>query len=92
MQNIANPISLARRVMEATDHNLLVGAGANKFAASQGFETVPTELLVSAEAIAEFEQIRDYTEGVNKYACCLYSVETRIYVVIRSFVFLRLFP
>jgi len=66
VQNIANPVSLARRVMDATDHNLLVGTGANKFAAAQGFETVPAESLVSAEAIAEFEQIRDYTDGVNK--------------------------
>lgn len=38
LQNIATPISVARKVMEHTPHELLVGAGALKFARSQGFE------------------------------------------------------
>ena len=36
--NIATPTAVARRVMEKTDHVLLVGDGALKFARSQGFE------------------------------------------------------
>ncbi len=38
VRNIRNPISLARRVMEKSNHVLLVGEGANKFAVIQGFE------------------------------------------------------
>jgi L-asparaginase/N4-(beta-N-acetylglucosaminyl)-L-asparaginase len=38
-----HPVSIARRVMEKTPHKLLVGEGAEAFAAAQGFE--PAELL-----------------------------------------------
>lgn len=36
--NIKNPIKLARKVMEETDHVLLAGEGAEKFAKFMGFE------------------------------------------------------
>jgi len=50
VKNVAHPISLARKVMEKTQHVLLVGAGANQFAASVGFPTCATEdLLVGRE-------------------------------------------
>ncbi len=38
VRDIRNPISLARRIMNNTDHVFLVGEGANKFAESQNFE------------------------------------------------------
>lgn len=38
LQNIKNPSLVARRVMERTDHVLLVGAGALKFARAHGFK------------------------------------------------------
>ena len=38
LRNIATPTAVARRVMEKTDHVLLVGNGALKFARAQGFE------------------------------------------------------
>ncbi len=38
VENIKNPILLARKVMEETDHVLLAGEGAMKFARSMGFE------------------------------------------------------
>jgi len=38
LQDIMNPISVARKVMEETRHIMLVGAGAKKFALAQGFE------------------------------------------------------
>ena len=38
VRNVRNPISLARTVMENSNHVLLVGEGANKFAVLQGFE------------------------------------------------------
>lgn len=37
LPNIRNPISVARKVMEETDHVLLVGEGALSFARAQGF-------------------------------------------------------
>jgi beta-aspartyl-peptidase (threonine type) len=40
VQHIANPIHLARLVMEKTPHVLLVGEGAEEFAKSQGIELV----------------------------------------------------
>ncbi len=40
VKRIANPISLARLVMEKTPHVLLVGAGAEQFAESQGVRLV----------------------------------------------------
>jgi beta-aspartyl-peptidase (threonine type) len=38
MRNIRHPISVARKVMEETDHVLIVGRGAEKFARACGFE------------------------------------------------------
>jgi beta-aspartyl-peptidase (threonine type) len=40
LQHIANPIHLARLVMEKTPHVMLVGTGAEEFAKSQGIELV----------------------------------------------------
>jgi L-asparaginase / beta-aspartyl-peptidase len=40
LQHIVNPIHLARLVMEKTPHVMLVGAGAEEFAKSQGIELV----------------------------------------------------
>ena len=37
VRNVKNPISLARKVMEETDHVLLVGKGAEEFARIMGF-------------------------------------------------------
>jgi beta-aspartyl-peptidase (threonine type) len=50
VQRVANPISLARLVMERTEHVLLVGAGAERFARAQGVPICPPEeLLVGRE-------------------------------------------
>lgn len=41
VQHVANPIALARLVMEETPHVLLVGTGAMDFGISQGIDLVP---------------------------------------------------
>jgi beta-aspartyl-peptidase (threonine type) len=41
VQHIKNPIDLARLVMDKTPHVLLIGAGAEEFAKSQGMPLVP---------------------------------------------------
>ena len=38
LQNIAHPVSVARKVMEDTKHVMLLGRGAKKFAISKGFK------------------------------------------------------
>jgi beta-aspartyl-peptidase (threonine type) len=43
VQHIKNPITLARAVMEKSEHVMLMGEGAEKFAKQQGFEFVPNE-------------------------------------------------
>ena len=46
LQHYGNPISIARRVLEYSHHHLLVGAGAEAFAADQGFVAIPNEALI----------------------------------------------
>jgi L-asparaginase / beta-aspartyl-peptidase len=47
LRNTANPIRVARRVLEATAHCLLVGEGATRFAREQEFEYVSDAELVA---------------------------------------------
>ncbi|KAL4237312.1 Isoaspartyl peptidase/L-asparaginase [Mactra antiquata] len=65
VQNIKNPICLAREVMQSTDHCLLVGPGANQFAEEVGIKKVPMETLVSDEAIRELECYKQYGNTVE---------------------------
>jgi len=56
---IANPIRLARRVLEAGDAVLLVGSGALRFAAECGIPEVAVEDLVTLERRQEWMRVRD---------------------------------
>jgi N4-(beta-N-acetylglucosaminyl)-L-asparaginase len=65
LENIAHPISVARRVMEKTPHVLLVGAGAEQFAIEQGF---PREELMTPESRAAWQdwlKTHDYHPKAN---------------------------
>jgi len=55
LRGIKHPISVARRVMEATPHAMLVGEGALAFALSQGF---PKEDLLTEESMAGWQEWR----------------------------------
>jgi beta-aspartyl-peptidase (threonine type) len=57
VQNIRNPITLARRVLES-EHVLLVGAGANRFAREGGIAECSPEDLVVARERANWERMR----------------------------------
>jgi beta-aspartyl-peptidase (threonine type) len=63
VQHFKNPISLARRVLEASEHHFLVGEGAEAFARSQGFSAVDNRSLV-----VEREQTlyQEYLSGRRK--------------------------
>lgn len=58
LENIKNPISVARKVMERTKHVMLVGDGAQKFALAEGFK--PMDLLTdqSREKWLEWKEKR----------------------------------
>lgn len=58
VQNIKNPITLARLVLEKTPHSLLGGSGAIKFALAQGVSTVDPKTLISEHAKAGLEEFK----------------------------------
>lgn len=58
IQHYANPIRLARRVLEASSHHLLVGSGAEAFAATQGFEAIVNTRLVVEREWEAFERFQ----------------------------------
>ncbi|XP_034041413.1 isoaspartyl peptidase/L-asparaginase [Thalassophryne amazonica] len=64
VKNIANPVSLARTVMEKTDHVILTGKGANLFAESIGVATEPTDKLVSELQMKQWKKHKNYAAGV----------------------------
>ena len=53
LQDFQNPIEVARRVMERTDHVFLVGKGAADFARTQGLPTIPDEGWFTHAAVGE---------------------------------------
>lgn len=68
VQAIANPVSLARRVMEDTPHCLLAGEGALKFAKKIGFPVVEDPLvLVTAESHERSVDAANYVGTVEDF-------------------------
>lgn len=65
MQNIAHPISVARKVMEETPHVMLAGKGAEQFAYEMGFEK--TDLLTekSKREWLEWKKTSKYEPIIN---------------------------
>jgi beta-aspartyl-peptidase (threonine type) len=65
VRNLLHPVSLARAVMERTEHCLLVGTGAEEFACSIGMPQVdPRELLTEREwdyYVQHVQSNRSYT-------------------------------
>jgi isoaspartyl peptidase/L-asparaginase-like protein (Ntn-hydrolase superfamily) len=55
VENVRHVAALARRVMEATKHVLLLGEGARDFAVSQGF---PLDNLTTAKSVEQWEKTR----------------------------------
>ncbi|KAM4693120.1 isoaspartyl peptidase/L-asparaginase [Discoglossus pictus] len=64
---IANPIKLARIVMEKTDHMLLTCKGASLFAKAQGIPEVPGESLISERSRERWKN--NLKPGSNPVAC-----------------------
>jgi beta-aspartyl-peptidase (threonine type) len=66
VRGIKYPISLARRIMENSNHVFLVGEGANKFAALQGFEKFDG-LMVKKE-LDRWEKLHEKYSGTMKFS------------------------
>jgi beta-aspartyl-peptidase (threonine type) len=58
VQNIANPVQLARRVMSDSEHVLLIAEGAMRFADHCGIERAPDGYFSTPDRIAQLEQAR----------------------------------
>ena len=58
-----NPVSLARRVMAATPHVLLSGAGADQFAREQGVEAAGQGWFATPERRRQLEELRARVDG-----------------------------
>ncbi len=59
VQNLLHPISLARRVMEKTEHCILAGNGAMDFARQQGFQLLDPRELLTPRELQFFEKIKN---------------------------------
>ncbi len=59
LQNILHPVSVARQVMEKTEHCFLVGKGAQRFAAQCGFAEEQPESLLTERELTFFHQIQN---------------------------------
>lgn len=65
LQHIANPISVARKVMEDTPHVMLVGPGAEQFAYEKGFEKVNLLTEKSKAEWLEWKKTSAYKPIIN---------------------------
>lgn len=66
VKRIANPVTLARAVLEAGRHILLVGEGARHFAAEVGIKECAPDALVTERQRARWAALREATaEGVG---------------------------
>lgn len=65
LQDIENPISVARKVMEETPHTMLVGTGAKQFALENGFEEKELLTEKSKEAWQNWLKKSEYQPVIN---------------------------
>ena len=65
LRAFANPVSVARAVLEKTPHHFLIADGAHKFALEQGFEEVDPQSLVTDDARAELARYKQYQVSVG---------------------------
>ena len=59
VQNLLHPVSLARQVMEQTEHCFLIGTGAQQFARQIGFSESDPRSLLTPRELKFYEQIKN---------------------------------
>ncbi len=57
LQNYLNPISIARKVMEKSEHVLLSGVGAARFAREYGFKPCPANALIIPRELSRWKKM-----------------------------------
>ena len=65
LRDIENPISVARKVMEDTDHVMLVGEGAKQFAIEKGFKETNLLTESSKKAWQKWKENSKYQPVIN---------------------------
>lgn len=65
LQNIENPISVARKVMEDTNHIMLVGEGAMRFALKKGFVEKDLRTDKAMKQWAEWKELPEHQPEIN---------------------------
>lgn len=63
VSTIRNPIDAARAVMERSEHVMMVGRGAEAFAAAQGCDTVPPSYFFTQERWDQLQRVIAEEEG-----------------------------
>lgn len=63
VQRVRNPITLARRIMEGSDHNFLVAKGAEEFADRLNFPRCTVEELLVEEEIERLHELESHLDG-----------------------------
>jgi beta-aspartyl-peptidase (threonine type) len=58
VQNVRNPISLARVIMEKSEHVMLVGMGASRFARENGVETCGQDDLITFRELERWKELQ----------------------------------
>jgi beta-aspartyl-peptidase (threonine type) len=58
ISNIANPIQLARLVMDGSEHVMLIGEGAMRFAEHCGVSQTPDHYFLTPERMAQLDEAR----------------------------------
>ena len=58
IKHIKNPISLARKVMEESEHVFLSGEGAEDFAVSKGFETIENNSFITERRLNSVRNVK----------------------------------
>ncbi len=71
LQHIANPIHLARLVMEKTPHVMLVGIGAERFAESQGIELVSPYYFYNERLWQQYQRAKEKADEEKKKSSTL---------------------
>jgi L-asparaginase / beta-aspartyl-peptidase len=66
VNNVKNPITLARRVMDSTPHCMIVGEGANAFAEEQDLAIPDSNILLTEESRIAYEQFK-YEGAVDHF-------------------------
>ncbi|MBN2806976.1 MAG: isoaspartyl peptidase/L-asparaginase [Prolixibacteraceae bacterium] len=75
VSRIKNPISAARKVMEASPHVMLSGMGADSFAEANGLEMVDNEYFKTAKRFEEFERAKQryLKDKMGTVGCVVYD-------------------